>query len=422
MWCVGLALCGRLRFALVVMLALVAAPVLVHAESPLVAGLQLEGDVKRTKLVVEVSEATGFSISVEPAPYRVLIDIADAQFALPSGVGRKRKGLVKQLRYGKSIDGKPQIVADVTGPVLIEKSYATGKAGNGKSRIVIDLVATSPEIFSAILERDKKADESGAARPADVTASLPLLIPRNGNRNTPAAPKPHKQRTIVIDPGHGGIDPGAISPKKTREKDVVFAFAKALEEKLLALGGYSVRLTRKGDSFLSLKARVQVAREAQADLFIAIHADTVRGQTVTGTTLYTLSEKASDAEAEALAQKENKADVIGGIDMGQQNEQVADILIDLVQRESKNHALLFSRSALEQLQGVTTMTGKPLRSAGFMVLRAPDVPSVLIELGYLSSAEDEKKLLSAVWRGRMAEALARAVDRHFAEAVAAAAP
>jgi N-acetylmuramoyl-L-alanine amidase len=142
-----------------------------------------------------------------------------------------------------------------------------------------------------------------------------------------------------------------------------------------------------------------------------------------GTTLYTLSEKASDAEAEALAQKENKVDVIAGLDLGEQNPQVADILIDLVQRESKNHAVLFSRTALEQLRGITTMTGKPLRSAGFMVLKAPDIPSVLIELGYLSSPEDEKKLLSAAWRRKMSGALTRAVVKHFTDsAVAASSP
>jgi N-acetylmuramoyl-L-alanine amidase len=173
-------------------------------------------------------------------------------------------------------------------------------------------------------------------------------------------------------------------------------------------------LTRESDRFMSLTDRVAFTRRNQADLFIAIHADTLRGQTVSGTTLYTLSDTASDEEAAALALKENRADIIAGVDLGEQIVEVADILIDLVQRESKNHANLFSSQALIELKGVTTMTGQPLRSAGFVVLKAPDVPSILIELGYLSSVEDEKKLKSPKWRKAMADAMVVAINKHFA--------
>lgn len=393
------------------------------AESPTVVGIKIDGNGTRTRVVAEVTADTGFSVLALPGPYRVVLEVPDVRFDLPSGIGRKKKGLVQQLRYGQSTKGQPQIVINTAGPVLIEKSYATGRSGKRKARIVVELVSTTPQVFAAVLARENAISNPTAdAAAGDVTASLPLIMPRNTKPQAAGPLAEGQKRVIVIDPGHGGIDPGAVSPRKTREKDVVFAFALALKTALDGAGGYDVRLTRDNDTFLSLRDRVRIAREAQADLFIAIHADIVRGQTVTGTTLYTLSETASDSEAEALAQKENKADVIGGVDLGEQNEQVAGILIDLVQRESKNHAVLFSRAALDQLKGVTTMTGKPLRSAGFMVLRAPDVPSVLIELGYLSSANDEKKLLSPAWRKRMAEALARAISKHFSQAVAASSP
>jgi N-acetylmuramoyl-L-alanine amidase len=389
------------------------------AESPVVTGIRIEGSDTRTRIVAEVTAETGFIVSAVGEPYRITLDIPDVRFDLPTGTGRKKKGLVRQLRYGTSAAGKPQIVLDTTGPVLIEKSFATGTAGKRKARIVVELVATTPEVFAAAFARDNPvATGASTSETGETTASLPLLMPGVA---APAKPNGQK-RVIVIDPGHGGIDPGAVSARRTKEKDVVFDFAKALKQALDMSGHYDVRLTRDGDTFITLRDRVSVAREAKADLFIAIHADTVRGQTVTGTTLYTLSETASDAEAEALAQKENKVDDIAGINLGQQNAEVADILIDLVRRESKNHAMLFSRAALDEIKGVTTMTGKPLRSAGFMVLKAPDVPSVLIELGYLSSLEDEEKLLSPAWRKRMAKALATAVDRHFAAAVAVASP
>jgi N-acetylmuramoyl-L-alanine amidase len=163
---------------------------------------------------------------------------------------------------------------------------------------------------------------------------------------------------------------------------------------------------------------MRIARKAEADLFIAIHADTVRGASARGATVYTLSEKASDAEAAALAQKENRADIIGGVDLGGENQEITDILIDLAQRETKNHSMFFARRAVGELKPVTKMTGQPLRSAGFMVLKAPDVPSILIELGYLSSREDEALLTSGAWQKKIAGALGKAIDGYFANEIA----
>jgi N-acetylmuramoyl-L-alanine amidase len=356
-----------------------------------------------TRFLAELTAETGFTATVLSEPYRVIIDLADVRFNLPAGVGRKPKGLIRQVRYGVIEKGKSRIVIDTNGPVSIKQSQLLPRKGKQKPRIAIDLIATDSDSFAALQLKDVQA-----ASP-EVTASLPLIMPA-----IPAPAKPDGRRVIVIDPGHGGMDPGAISPRKTKEKDVVFAFALALQKALAASGQYDVQLTRQQDRFMTLNDRVAFTKRAAPALFIAIHADTVRGKTARGTTIYTLSDTASDEEAEALALKENRTDIIAGVNLADQVGEVADVLIELVQRESRNHASLFSQAALEALKDVTTMTGKPLRSAGFVVLKVPDVPSVLIELGYLSSVDDERNLKDPVWQDKMAVALAQAVDRHFA--------
>jgi N-acetylmuramoyl-L-alanine amidase len=390
---------------------------LAFAGKPVVAtDFEIVAKGELTRFFAELSREAGFSARVLSSPYRVVIEFDDVSFDLPKGVGHRASGLILQVRYGRADGGKSQIVVDTAGPVLISRSQLLPKKGRAKPRIAIDLVATTEAAFAATLARDEEASSP------EVTASLPIIMPPSKPGDVPPVPRAAGKHVIVLDPGHGGIDSGAVSPNKTEEKDVVFAFAQALSAKLAETGLYDVRMTRVEDRFMKLNDRVEFTRKAGADLFIAIHADTVRGQTVTGTTLYTLSETASDDEAAALAQKENKADIIAGVDLAEQEGDVADVLINLVQRESKNLANLFSRKALEDLRGITTMTGKPIRSAGFVVLKVPDVPSVLIELGYLSSKTDEARLKDAAWRGKMAAALTRAIGRHFSAMDAAEQP
>ena len=414
----------------------------------------LTGDEATTQFSAVLSDDIGYTASVLPDPYRVLIDMANVTFDLPPGAGRKPKGLVKAIRYGVVEEGKSRIVIDTTGPVLITRSVLVPKAGKKPARITIELTSISKDVFDAAFAIDRSPPESETAANAPAveteqaaTAGEEVAAPEQGDivgsvtpaeefvADTPVIKptlKPEKpeaaqavsseradgKKVIVIDPGHGGIDPGALSPGKTLEKDVVLSFAKDLRDLLERDGRHHVELTREDDRFISLKDRVAFARKHGADLFIAIHADTLRGQTVTGTTLYTLSEKASDAESEELAQRENRADAISGVNLSGQSEEVAGILIDLAQRDSRNKASLFSRQALAQLKTVTKMTGKPIRSAGFTVLKSPEIPSLLIELGFLSNPKDEERLRSAAWRKTMAKALATAIDTHFAPAVA----
>lgn len=372
--------------------------------------MRLEGDAGRTRFTADLSAAVGYSVYVLSNPYRVVIDLPQVVFSLPPETGQEATGLVRAYRFGPVDEGRARIVLDTDGPALIGKAALLQQEPGQPARLVVDLVRVEEQAF---------ADKLAAA--GDDPAAMPLAAdaaPAVGG----ASPDRPGRRRVVIDPGHGGIDPGAIGVGKTREKDVVLAFGLRLQRLLQEAGNVDVVMTREDDRFLSLKERVEVARQNEADLFIAIHADTVRGQAARGATIYTLSEKASDAEAEALAHKENRADIIAGIDLEAENEQVTDILIELTQRESKIHSLVFAKKAVAEMKPVTAFTGKPMRSAGFVVLKAPDVPSVLVELGYLSSREDERQLTSPAWQEKVAAALARAIEKYFAQQLAATTP
>jgi N-acetylmuramoyl-L-alanine amidase len=228
-----------------------------------------------------------------------------------------------------------------------------------------------------------------------------------------AARAPAAKRVVVIDAGHGGVDPGASGVDGTHEKDLVLALAKSLRDALEKSGKYVVVMTRDSDIFLSLKARVAVGRRARADLFISLHADSAPGSLVRGASVYTLSERASDKEAEALAKSENQSDIIAGVDLTNEADVVTSILIDLAQRETKNSAVKFAQVLVPELQRAGEVTQKSHRFAGFVVLKAPDVPSVLVEVGYLSNRQDESVMNTNRWRKRMADSIARAVDRYF---------
>jgi N-acetylmuramoyl-L-alanine amidase len=218
----------------------------------------------------------------------------------------------------------------------------------------------------------------------------------------------------VLDPGHGGVDSGAIGPGGAVEKTIVFDFTRELAQKLAAGGRYRVVMTRNGDEFVSLADRVKIARDANAALLISIHADTLQAAAdVSGATVYTVADRASDAEAARIAERENAADRAAGIEEKQEAVGVADILFDLKRRETRAYAHLFSRGVVDQWRGVARLNHNPERSAGFMVLKAPDFPSVLIELGYLSSRQDVKSLTSEEWRAKATSALVGAVDRFF---------
>ena len=351
-----------------------------------------------TQVQIDLTAEIAFDAFVSDAGTAITIKTKGLAFSLPTGAGKRPKGLVRRIRYGTMPDGHSEIAIDTKSAVTIRKSYL---AIANHSKHVRMTIVLAPKM-QAVAET--KAEEPSSP---EITSSLPSAVP-------PAAPLANSgKRLIVIDPGHGGIDPGAVSSSGTNEKDVVLSFAQNLQTALLEDGNFDVALTREDDRFLTLQSRVDAARAKRADLFIAVHADTLSNHAVRGTTLYVLSDTASDAEAEALAQKENRADAITGVDLQQQSSSIVDVLVNLAQRESNNRAAMFAEAAVEHLKSATVFTGKSVRSAGFVVLKAPDVPSVLVELGYLSNAQDVKNLNDETWRKGFAQALATAVADHF---------
>jgi N-acetylmuramoyl-L-alanine amidase len=272
----------------------------------------------------------------------------------------------------------------------------------------VELATTSAKSF---------ASGTGALKSA-ATAAPPDIGPKAPPRHDRVKP------LILIDAGHGGIDPGAASIGGLKEKGVVLAVANALRAKLASSGRYDVRMTRTDDVFVSLDERLKLSRDLAADLFISLHADAIAqkglAKTVRGATVYTLSERASDEEARRMAEKENNSDAIAGLQTAKFEEEgeVRNILIDLLKRETSNFSADVSNSLVKQLGTTISLSGTPQRSAAFKVLRQADTPSVLIELGYMSHPEDEKLLNAAAWQRRVAAAIGTAIDSYFSKRTA----
>ena len=224
---------------------------------------------------------------------------------------------------------------------------------------------------------------------------------------------------IVIDPGHGGIDPGAVGTNDLLEKNIVMAVATKLQQALIAKGHYRVQLTRKEDVFVSLDQRVAMSRQSAANLFISIHADSIEQssltQNISGATVYTLSERASDEQARKMAEKENASDLLAGLTpTGKEDDDVKDILIDLMKRETATFSAEFSQVLRNKMKSSVQLSRDPARSAAFKVLKQTHAPSVLIELGYVSNADEAKRLSSPEWQQKVANSIAAAVDTYFA--------
>jgi N-acetylmuramoyl-L-alanine amidase len=374
---------------------------------PVASDVRLGGDDKQTRLVIDFDRKVDLAAFTLADPYRVVIDLPQVVFKLPPKAGEQGRGLIKALRYGLIMQGGSRIVLDVKGPVRVEKAFTLPPGDGQPARLVLDLAATDRDSFLRNISL-----ESGARR---VTATR--------QTDTAAAPSGDPRPLIVIDPGHGGIDSGTKSyDGKVDEKDVVVGFGIMLRDRLEKSGKYRVEMTRSDDTFIPLNERVRFARARKASLFISIHADSVpRSEGIaTGASVYTLSDKASDAEAASLAEAENKSDVIAGVDLSAEPDDVANILIDLAQRETKVFSVQFARTLVNELKPVTKLHAHPIKSAGFIVLKAPDVPSVLVELGYMSTKDDLAHLMSPSWRARAADSLAQAVDTYFAPRLAGA--
>lgn len=333
-----------------------------------------------TRFVLETSQEPKYKISTLENPPRIVIDLKNAKWGTFTPDKNDTK-LINGLRQNPKSKNDIRIVLDLNAPFTI-RNYFLLPPKNDKQRLLLDIAPKNPQAQVAAKEEEVKKE--------------------------PVKP------LIAIDAGHGGRDPGTTGYHGSQEKKITLAYAYALKKSLEDTGRYRIMLTRKDDTYVDLKKRVEISRAAKANMFISIHADAHNNHMMKGFSIYTLSEKASDKEAEALAQKENNAGLLEIVDIKGDSQDVTELLIDLVQRESKNLSADFAEGVIEEVRDKTeVLYNKPHRFAGFRVLTAPDIPSTLIELGYLSNPKEEKMLLSPIHRKKLAEAIVKAIDEHF---------
>ncbi|WP_445504001.1 N-acetylmuramoyl-L-alanine amidase [Microvirga sp. G4-2] len=360
------------------------------------ADVSVEVEGAKTRFRIALSKPVTAQASLMEKPDRLIIDLPEVAFHLPPETGRQKAGLISSYRYGLFAPGRSRVVMELSQPAIVSGMTVDANAAGGTALLTIELTRTERVDFH-------RAAVDTAAKAAEVTAQEPAPLTKDA------------RPVIVIDPGHGGIDPGANSVGGVFEKDLVLSFAQKLQKALEASGRYKVLMTRDKDVFISLGDRVRAARNAQADLFISIHADSISGgQEVRGLTVYTGAERASDADSARLAERENKADAVAGIESTEIPDDVSDILVELTLRETRNFSHGFATRLVGAFDSIARLNKNPHRQARFQVLRAHDVPSVLVELGYLSSKQDLDLLMSEEWRGKMVSAMSAAVDRFFA--------
>ena len=458
---------GYRRFALFVMvLALLAGlsgPALAAVD---VLGIRLGVHPDKTRVVLDLSGGAPYRTLLLANPYRLVIDLDSVQWQLGPEGAPAGKGLVSGMRYGTYSGGTQRLVLDLAGPVTLQQSALIAGSGTVAARLVLDLVPASADQFQAgatggsgpalvSLPEVTPAPGSDPAAGTQLAAatdpastlptpdlkpaptdlgSVPLtaapdpvpapLPTASSGMSTawlgfppPLKPPPPSGRPvrplIMLDPGHGGVDPGTVGASGFLEKNLTLAMALEIKRQIEADGRFRVQLTRDKDIFIPLRDRIAISRAAHADIFISLHADSNFNAAHRGATVYTLSENASDAEAEALAVKENKADLIAGVDLSNENQMVTSILIDLAQRETKNQSVRLADYMVQELASGTLLNRNTHRFAGFAVLKAPDVPSILLELGYLSNSQDEKLLQTKAYRRKMAAAIVKAVGDYF---------
>jgi N-acetylmuramoyl-L-alanine amidase len=384
---------------------------------PIASDARLAGDARQTRFVLDLDKPIQFRAFTLADPYRVVVDIPQVDFRLPAEAGTVGRGLIQAFRYGLVMPGGSRIVFDLTGPARIAKSYVLNAANDQPPRLVLELEQVDRTGFVQSLAAESRPE----LRPAIAVAADPVIASRAVAPEPAAAATPavDLRPVVVIDPGHGGVDNGTQAGGQN-EKDLVLGFGLALRDRIEKSGKYRVVMTREDDTFIPLADRVKIAHNQSAALFVSIHADALppgEGD-AQGATIYTLSDKASDAEAERLAEAENRADAIGGVNLTEEPIEVADILIDLARRETRAFSNRFARQLMSEMKTTVRMHKRPLKSAGFKVLKAPDVPSVLVELGYASNKDDLEHMVSENWRARTVGSMAQAVDAFFAKRVA----
>ncbi len=393
--------------AVLICVAIVTPALAVSASAaPLLAfAARIAGDDARTRLVIDFDRKPEFKVHYVSNPYRVLIDLPETDFGIKAEELEAR-GIFSDIRYGTMAAGRSRIVLTAARPIGVVLAEVQEEQGATSYRLVVDTAIVTDQVFQANMEKQSWQEASATTS----GEQAPVMLPGS---------KAEGPFVIAVDAGHGGIDNGARGGvTKTEEKHVTLAFARSLAEALNKLPGTRAILTREKDEFLSLSQRVQLARNEGANLLISIHADTLRQKDIRGATVYTISDKASDSLAASLAERENLSDQIAGISFVDEPAEVADILLDLTRRETQAFSINLAQSIVGTFKNEVLLINNPHRHAGFRVLTAPDVPSILLELGFMSNKDDEKLLVDPAWQKKVAGLVAKAVDEYRSTVVA----
>ena len=364
-------------------------------EKLIASDLRITGNVHETSLEMDFDGKPEVTSSLLSEPYRLVLDLPETSFS-SENTQPKAGGLASSYRSGLMQEGRSRLVIAMNGPFSADAPVVTPSADGRLFTLSVAVKSVSKDDFTKLLENQVFSTASIAGGKGDRVV---------GDKQDVSG-----VFTVVLDPGHGGIDGGAVGVHGAIEKQNTLAFAKELRDRFKDNQNIRVFLTREDDRFISLDERVRIGRQQNANLFISIHADTIANPLLRGATVYTLSDKASDDMAHAVAQQENLSDAIGGVDIKVDDKQVADILIDLTRRETMQFSVKYARSVVSLMQDKVRMINHPQRSAGFRVLRAPDVASILLELGYLSNPEDEKEITNPIWRKGVLDVLAKSIE------------
>lgn len=371
-----------------------------------ISNLRIGQGIGSVRIVFDADSKFDYKVFALSNPNRLVIDTQGVEVAPAVSRNKDRNVFVENVRVGSTGVNGVRIVFDLQKPVILKKAFMLPPQSNFNWRFAIDLEASSERDFLARIGNAHalSSDDYNSAdvRPEPKAAEMPKADNSRGRR-----------KIIVIDAGHGGVDPGAIGYSGTYEKNITLSMAKELKEILDKNRNYKVYLTRNRDVFIPLRDRVKISRKHDADLFISIHADSARNRKAVGLSVYTLSETASDKEAAALAEKENKADIVAGLNFAEHSKEVSDILLNLAQRETNNSSSEFATLLSNQMSQIVKTVSNTHRFAGFAVLKAPDVPSVLLELGYLSNPTEERQLRQKSYRLKLANATVKAIDKYF---------
>lgn len=371
-------------------------------------GMRLGNQPDGARVVFDMDSKPDYHVFLLDSPKRVVVDFSNTN--IEKLLTRVSNQVVSGARVGTLSDNDKRVVIDLQRPAVVKKAFVMAPQEGMSWRLVIDLAMTSDYNFRAQLS--DSYTQTNVPQPTKV-----VNTPKPEPKIAEPAPvsKINRKRIIVLDPGHGGKDPGAIGAySKTYEKNITLAMGKELKY-VLQKKGYVVYLTRENDIFIPLRQRIKIAQQYKADLFMSIHADSAQNRNATGLSVYTLSDTASDQEAAALAERENKADIIGGIDLGGNTKEVNDILISLSQTDTRNKSSKYATYLVQEMAKSVKIVRNTHRFAGFAVLKAPDVPAALLEMGYLSNRTEEANLRTPTYRQKLAESAARAIDRYFTD-------